>query len=244
MNCREAIEEVFASETGVLTTRQVIDRIYSKYSDKPWKENTISAHLIGLSVNHPTSRYYPSVRKHAFLFSLGNGRYRRWNQNQDGTWIVTEQGVVLQDSTEEAQVVEQELELGAAITSLSLEQDLRLGLVTNLERLETGLRLYNEKGVSGQELDTGVVGRIDILAVDKQGDLVVVELKAGKADDRVYGQILRYMGWVAKELAGTRKVRGIIVANEFSDGLMYASKVVPDVSLKKYDVRFDFKDIS
>jgi len=86
MTCWEAIREVFADEKGVLSTAQVIERIYAKYPDQPWKRNTIQAHLIGLSVNHPTSRHYPSQRKHAFLFWLGGGRYRRWNPEMDGTW--------------------------------------------------------------------------------------------------------------------------------------------------------------
>ena len=33
--CREAVEEVFAGEHGVLDTAQVIDRIYKRYPDRP-----------------------------------------------------------------------------------------------------------------------------------------------------------------------------------------------------------------
>jgi len=69
--CREAVEEVFAAEKGVLDTAQVIDRIYKRYPDRPWKPNAISAHLIGLSVNHSSSVHHPTLRKHGFLFSLG-----------------------------------------------------------------------------------------------------------------------------------------------------------------------------
>jgi hypothetical protein len=84
MTCTDAIKEVFENEKGVLDTNEVINKIYSKYPKRPWKKPTISHHLVGLSVNHPSSRHHPSERKHAFLFSLGNGRYRRWNQEQDG----------------------------------------------------------------------------------------------------------------------------------------------------------------
>jgi len=44
--------------------------------------------------------------------------------------------------------------------------------------------------------------------VDKAGAFVVIELKAGKAVDSVCGQILGYIAWVRKELAGGKKVRG------------------------------------
>ena len=97
MTCTEAIKEVFANETGVLTTKQVTDKIYAKHPDKPWKKSTITAHLMGLSVNHPSSIHYPGAKNHAFLFSLGNGRYRLWEPKQDGYWMVTEEGVVLAD---------------------------------------------------------------------------------------------------------------------------------------------------
>ena len=81
--CREAVQEVFAGETGVLDTGQVVDRIYTRYPERPWKPNAIAAHLIGLSVNHTSSVHHPTLRKHGCLFSLGNGRYRRWNPEQD-----------------------------------------------------------------------------------------------------------------------------------------------------------------
>lgn len=82
--CLEAIKKVFANEKGVLSTREVIDRIYKLYPSRHWKENTISAHLIALSFNHPSSYHYGSTRQHAFLFSLGRGNYRLWDHAKDG----------------------------------------------------------------------------------------------------------------------------------------------------------------
>jgi RecB family endonuclease NucS len=129
-------------------------------------------------------------------------------------------------------------------TSLSLERDLERSLLPNLSQLEEGLDLYNSQESDGQQLDTGEVGRLDILAVARSGDLVVIELKAGKAEDRVCGQILRYMGWVAANLAGSRTVRGIVVANDFSESLKFAARAMPNVALIRYDVRFDFTKVS
>src|SRR5262249_16029471 len=128
-------------------------------------------------------------------------------------------------------------------TALSLERDLEAHLLTHLGQLEPNLRLYKSLDVSGHQLETGVVGRLDFLAVDQNDDLVVIELKAGKVDDRVCGQILRYIGWARAYLANGRNVRGIIVAHEFSDGLKYAVKALPMITLKQYDIRFDFTDI-
>lgn len=127
-------------------------------------------------------------------------------------------------------------------TSLSLESDLGKYLLADLSQLEPGLRLYNENGLSGQQLDAQAAGRIDILAVDKDNNLVVIELKAGEADRQVCGQIQAYMGWVEESLAGSRKVRGIIIANEFSERLRLAAKMGREVSLKRYRVSFKFTD--
>jgi len=126
--------------------------------------------------------------------------------------------------------------------AFSLEYDLENSLVSNLEQLEKGLQLFNENGRLGQQLDTKEAGRIDLLAIDAGGNLVVIELKAEEADRQVCGQIQAYMGWVKENLAGPRKVRGIIIANDFTIRARYAAKVVPDLTLKKYQINFRFLD--
>jgi RecB family endonuclease NucS len=129
-----------------------------------------------------------------------------------------------------------------AETVFSLEYDLENSLIGKLEQLEKGLHLYTENGVTGQQLNTKAAGIIDLLAIDANGDFVVIELKAEEADRQVCGQIQAYMGWVKENLAGDRKVRGIIVASDFTVRATYAAKVVPDLSLKKYQISFSFTD--
>lgn len=81
--CRKAINEVFAGDDQVLSTRDVIDRINRRHPAHPWKDTTIRAHLIGMSVNHPSADQYYS-HKYAFLKWLGEGRFRRWDPAKDG----------------------------------------------------------------------------------------------------------------------------------------------------------------
>ena len=110
----------------------------------------------------------------------------------------------------------------------------------NLGQLEPGLRLYEPQ--RGRQFNAEAAGRIDLLAVDANDNLVVIELKAGDADRQVCGQIQAYMGWVKANLAGPRSVRGIIVAHQFTERAKLAATVVPLLSLKTYRVNFAFSD--
>lgn len=131
----------------------------------------------------------------------------------------------------------------AVETSLSIERDLENFLVADLPQIESGLQLFNENEKTGRQFDAKDAGRIDILCVDQEQHLVVLELKAGEADAKVASQILQYMGWIEENIAYGRPVRGIIIANEFSEKLKYAVRPVPAITLKKYEVRFTFIDI-
>ena len=129
-------------------------------------------------------------------------------------------------------------------TSLSLERDLENFLAADLSQLEAGLQLFNRDGKSGKQFDVGEAGRIDLLCIDQAQNFVVLELKSGEADDKVCAQVLRYMGWVKKNVAGPRGVRGIIVANDFNEKIKYAVMPVPAIMLKRYEVRFQFADVT
>ncbi|MDQ0286992.1 hypothetical protein J2Z49_002109 [Desulfofundulus luciae] len=235
--CLEAVKDAVTKLGGTVTTRQVIDYIYEKYPDRPWKESTIQCHLIGLSANHPSSKHYPYLRKQPCLFYVGRGQYRLYNPETDGEWAVTEKGVVQVD--EEIDEIEEEIDEAV----ISLEKDLEEYIVRNLEQIEEGLQLYSEDSISGRQYRTDV-GRIDILAVDKEGGYLVIELKAGKASHSAAGQVLSYISWVRRNIAGSKNVRGIIIAEDFDRKLKYAVSEIPNISLKKYEVNFVFKDIS
>jgi hypothetical protein len=85
------------------------------------------------------------------------------------------------------------------------EKHLEDMLEHNIGRLGGGLTLVQ----SGRQYET-LVGPIDLLAVDQEG-YVVIELKKGRTADKVFGQLCRYMGYVKREVAEGKPVRGIIV---------------------------------
>ncbi len=121
------------------------------------------------------------------------------------------------------------------------EDDLRDFLAKNPGCIEPGLRLYEADGRKGIEFRIDD-GRIDILALDKNGKPVVIELKVGRGRNKTLGQLLYYMGWVDKHL-GHGPCRGIIIAKEITDDLVVAVHRVPGVSLLRYSLSVSVEPI-
>jgi len=124
----------------------------------------------------------------------------------------------------------------------AVESDLRDFLANNLSIIEPGLRLYQDGELTGVEYAVDD-GRIDILAVDKAGRFVVIELKLSRGRSRTIGQLLYYMGWVDEHL-GKGPCRGMIVAREISNDLAVAVKRVPEVSLWRYRLSVSVEPVS
>jgi RecB family endonuclease NucS len=127
-------------------------------------------------------------------------------------------------------------------TSFAMEKHLEDFLVENWQQTELGLRydiLEQDGEPVGQQYPTDT-GPIDILAVSKDRTrLLVVELKKGRANDRVVGQTLRYMGYVQDELAEDGQiVEGAIIAPADDLGLRRALSLVPNVAFYRYEVNF------
>src|SRR5208282_4698258 len=109
------------------------------------------------------------------------------------------------------------------------EKDLRNFLVSNIYVIRPSLSVYSDGDISGLEFPVGE-RYVDILAVENKSDLVVIELKVSKGYDRAVGQLLRYMGWIKKNLAEPgQKVKGMIIARTISDDLRLATSQVSDV---------------
>jgi len=139
------------------------------------------------------------------------------------------------EDTDALAAVEAENEVSDAFdTAFGLERDLQMALRRSMEQLEPGLSV-----IDGDREQTVASGRIDITARDRDGTTVVIELKAGTADRDAIGQILSYMGDLTDE-TNTTRLRGIIVAREFSTRAIAAARVVPNIRLVRYGFRFSF----
>ena len=130
-----------------------------------------------------------------------------------------------------------EEEAEALETTFGLERDLQAALHSNIAQLEHGMK------VIGKDKERHVTsGFIDITAEDKDGNPVVIELKAGTADRETIGQILGYMGDLQSE--SDKPVRGIIVASDFASAAVSALGALTNLQLRKYRFSFTFEPVT
>jgi restriction system protein len=124
----------------------------------------------------------------------------------------------------------------------ALEKHLEDFLVSNWDSTELGRKysIYAIEGeIVGQQYPSDT-GPIDILAISRDGsELLVVELKKGRASDVVVGQIQRYMGYVLDELAEpNQRVKGVIIALEDDIRIRRALRVTQGIDFYRYRVNF------
>jgi len=142
---------------------------------------------------------------------------------------------------------EMDLENPENNADFGLEKHLEDFLIENWDKINLGKQyniLEEDGDLIGQQYPTDI-GPIDILAKSKKNDKwLIIELKKGRSNDNVVGQILRYMGWVRKNLAkSNQKVEGVIIVGGKDDRLEYALNEINDkVSLKLYKVAFKLEN--
>lgn len=129
--------------------------------------------------------------------------------------------------------------------TFAMEMHLEEFLIQNWTHTELGkdYTIYKEEGeFTGQQYPTDT-GPIDILAISKDKQtLLVVELKRGRANDVVVGQVLRYMGFAQEELAEEgQSVRGVIIAMEDDQRMRRALTMIPAIEFYRYEVTFKLK---
>jgi restriction system protein len=126
-----------------------------------------------------------------------------------------------------------------------LEKYLEDFVVSNFKSIFKGqLEVYEDaEGNDGQQYTTDV-GPIDILAFEHASrSFVVIELKKGRPSDQVIGQILRYMGWVKKNLCSNGEgVKGLIICRDPDSKLTYALEMTNGIDVRYYSVSFKLRD--
>ncbi len=203
------------------------------------RPGTVHCHLIRLSTNAPTRLHYNAKPyEDDVLFQLDSGHFRLYDPAHDPAPIHEASAT----PDEFPRIEEETGPTGSA--EFAYEADLRNYLAKNLSIIEPGLKLYQDEGITGVEFDVGG-RRIDILAVDAKGDLVVIELKVSRGYDRVVGQLMRYMAWILKNQAEPgQQVRGVIIARELSQDLLLACSLLTSVQLFEYELSLKLKQVN
>jgi len=222
----EIMTEYFSklSMNDVFSTQDMIKYFEENYPKI--KKGTITGHLMKFSVNAPSRIHCRNINngKSDLLYKIDENKYRRYNKMTDPPLppLVYDKP----PPTPPIDVVDYD----------TPERDLQIFLAKNLQLIESGLKLFEEEDITGIEYPAGN-GRIDILAIDKNNDFVVIELKISKGRDRVLGQLSRYLGWVEKNMADGQKVRGIIICKEISEDLTLACSVIKnEIELFEYEL--------
>jgi len=175
-----------------------------------------------------------------FPTSKWNKKHYAWYKSKIKNGEISVPGFVIDGDTDLTEdEVENEVE-ESIDASVSLEKDLHTYLASRVEQIELGLNLVED----GVEYQTEA-GRIDLIAQDKDGKVVVIELKAGKARDNALGQLLGYMGCIS--VSGKfngKEVRGILIASHFEQRVIYAARGLSNVKLVKYQLLFDLQEIT
>jgi hypothetical protein len=229
ITCERAIREEFKDQNQVLTTDQVIDQIQKKYPGK-WKEITIRTHLIGCSINHKSSKFYPTFQK--FLYTTEPGKMRLFDSEKDDKFKKLPTGLKIQFVSEEMFSTEGK----AREEKPTILKNLRKNLRRDIAQLEPGLKLFQEEAVDSlMEAAT-----IDIFAKDVNDTLAVIKLKGDMTQISTLNQMINAMASIKNEL-GEKNIRGLIVAKDFDNEILLASRKVPNVSLVKYRVKYDFE---
>jgi len=255
---RQIVKEAVEALGGRTANVAVRDWILRKYPGT--NQNSISAQIVLHTVNHTSRIHYPENQKpriadgkQDFLFRPERGHVELHDPAVHGVWEIfeTDDGRLSvrqkdDDIGEVSRPVVSRQEAEAAVDegdAFAEESHLRDYLAQHLETVEEGLQLYvDEDGNTGVEYQTPI-GRVDILAVDRNDDFVVIELKVSRGPDSVSGQLLRYKSWVKRHLAEGKGVRGIIIANSFSERVRYSLADIDDVTLMKYELSISLQRV-
>lgn len=178
---------------------------------------------------------YPSYEKltalvlQHFPTSKWQKTHYAWYKSKIRTGAFSIPGVSMEGGEDPDEGFDAEVE-ATLDASVSLESDLHTYLALRIGEIEEGLTLVP----NGVEYQTEA-GRVDLLARDNQGDLVAIELKAGKANDSAIGQLLGYLGCLSSP---NSRVRGILIASGFDSRVVFAAKALPHIRLVRYELAF------
>ena len=186
-------------------------------------------------------KVYTPIIKSEKVFFLSNKTEKEISEkhiNNDINEIVNQYGKVLN-----IEIKDEESSYSKGL--FYMENQLEDFIISNWDNTQLGKKydlIYEEGDLKSKQYRTDI-GIIDILARDKKtNSYVVIELKRNQTSDDTVGQLMRYMGWVKRELKDNN-VKGIIIAGKYDKKLDYALEYAPfDTDVFIYNVSFTLNE--
>src|SRR5215216_3339526 len=165
----------------VFTTSRVIEWFHNHYPKL--QASSLRAHLVQASTNDRSRLHHPSTNaSDDILFKVAPGQFRLYEAGKDPAPIhELIEGDVAREEEMVAEIDEEERgDAQPGSSEFLLERDLQNYLAKNLDCIAPGLKLFEQDDVRGIEYEAGGGRRIDILATDAAGNMVVLELKVSR----------------------------------------------------------------
>jgi hypothetical protein len=126
------------------------------------------------------------------------------------------------------------------INTLTYERDLQSSFVMDFNRFYPDYEVYNGERNGVEYPINGK--RIDVLLQNIENkNLLIIELKSGLANYKVFGQISMYLGML-KEKFPDNDIEGVIIAAEFDDSIRYSVQTNPKIKLMRYRISLELEE--
>lgn len=234
-------------------------------SDERKKPNT--AYQYALAIDKISRHYSDNSAQGVDLYSIHNitelerisavyakgGRFSLFGDNGNGTYrnaIATYIRYIKSRGDGEASesddipslvVDKEDQELIESSLNFSYERDLQSALISEVTSHFDGCKIFG-KGLEGIEYLIGGK-RIDVLLEhETNNELIAIELKVGKADFKVFGQISMYIGLLSEKFP-EKTIKGVVIAGSIDDSLVSACSITDKISLKTYRMKLKLEDL-
>ncbi|WP_194439541.1 endonuclease NucS domain-containing protein [Vibrio fluminensis] len=221
---------------------QSINKVSNHYSTHS-QQNVDLFRLLDIELLRSIKEDYSLNGRFSDFGSKGNGtirnavatfyRYRKeWEMGSDS------EDVLITSVEDEEEPINSD---DNTVFNFSYERDLQSSMILQVESLFPGYQIYGEGTLEGVEYCINGK-RIDLLLEHQVSkELLAVELKAGTADFKVFGQIAMYLALLAEKFPETES-KGVIVCGEVDYSLAMACKMSDKVSLKTYEMLLVLND--
>ncbi len=124
--------------------------------------------------------------------------------------------------------------------NFSYERDLQTALCLQINELFPEYKIY---GNNSEGIEYTINNRrIDILLEHKETkDLLVIELKSGEANYKVFGQISMYIGLLQAKFSD-KNISGVIIAGSIQDSLKQAVSITDKIKVQTYKMKLELNE--